>query len=308
MNQFTIRDMENLCGIKAHTLRIWEQRYDLFCARRKSGNHRTYDCEDLKELLRISFLYHKGYKISKIAGLEREQINKLVEETLIDAPYNELYSHRLVESAIDFDQEEFDKILYNAILRLGMEKSIIEVFYPFLERIGCLWMTNHVIPAQEHFSSNLILKKIIAAVDGLGLIEDEKHNIGIFTLPGEFHEISILSANYFFRVNGKRTSYFGTSVDEETLSYYHEKFPFTHLYTHVITNLTGCQLNQYLERITKNFPETEILVSGPCSKCIKVDAENLRQINSCHELILYAKSKELKMISATPHSYAHPRN
>jgi DNA-binding transcriptional MerR regulator len=294
MNQFTIRDIENLCGIKAHTLRAWEQRFHISCAKRKTSNHRIYDCEDLKELLRISFLYHKGYKISQIACLRKEAISKVVQETSIDPACSELFIHRLVESAIDLDQEQFDKILHTAILRLGMEKSILEVFCPFLERIGCLWMTNHVIPAQEHFSSALIQKKIIAAIDGLGIVNNCSFNIGVFALPGEYHEIPLLAANYFFRSNGIRTTYFGVNVSPETLLYYHRGSPLTHLYSHVITNFTGMQLPQFAEELCLQFPETQLLMSGYGVKDLTIRSANFKLLRSPQDVIGFAKNLQHK--------------
>ena len=148
MNHFTIKDIENLCGIKAHTLRIWEQRYNkLFVPKRKQSQHRIYDNDDLKELLRISFLYHNGHKISKIAELNPEQIQQLVETFSITEDNHEVFIHQLIEAGVDFDEEKFEKIVNGLVLRVGLEKSIINVFYPFLQRIGLLWMTNNLIPA-----------------------------------------------------------------------------------------------------------------------------------------------------------------
>jgi DNA-binding transcriptional MerR regulator len=289
MNHFSIKDIEHLCGIKAHTIRIWEQRYNIFCPKRKTSNHRVYDNEDLKELLRISFLYHNGYKISKIACLDKTEMNKLIEGTVVNACCNEVYIHRLMEAALDLDHERFDKLLHNSILRLGMDKSILEVFYPFLERVGRLWMTNHVIPAQEHFSSYLIQKKIIAAIDGMGAAEDNHYRVGIFSFPGEFHEIPLLIANYFFRSQKISTVYFGVDVSEESLQAYHAVKPFTHLYSHMITNFTGLQTTHCIGKLCQSFPATKVLISGPCTKDIPSYQKNLKMICSPADIITYAK-------------------
>ena len=187
MNHFTIKDIENLCGIKAHTLRIWEQRYNFFVPKRKKSQHRIYDSDDLKELLRISFLYHNGYKISKIAELNPGQIHQLVEESGMQDNNHEIFIHQLIEAGLDFDKEKFEIIVNCLALRIGMEKCITEVFYPFLQRIGLLWMTNNVIPAQEHFVSQIIRNKIIVATDGLEVRNDAVTNVIVFTPTGEFH-------------------------------------------------------------------------------------------------------------------------
>jgi len=167
MNAFTIRDIENLCGIKAHTLRIWEQRYQLLCPRRKAGNHRIYDNNDLKCMLRIAFLYHHGHKISSIARLNEKERNQLILSLTTGGDSTEIFINQLTEASIDFDQDMFDRILHNVILHMGFEKAIPKVIYPFLDKIGLLWLTGNVVPAQEHFASNLIAKKMHVAINGL---------------------------------------------------------------------------------------------------------------------------------------------
>ncbi|HEY9259827.1 MerR family transcriptional regulator, partial [Chitinophaga sp.] len=166
MNTFTIKDIENFTGIKAHTIRIWEQRYPLFQARRKDTNHRTYDSDDLKTLLRIAYLYHHGIKISRIAALSSAEQNKLSLDIAGKGQSTLLSVNELIAATLDYDQPRFENIFYNQVLHLGFEKCITRVVYPFLEKIGVLWLTGNVIPAQEHFSSNIIRAKIMTAIDG----------------------------------------------------------------------------------------------------------------------------------------------
>ena len=131
MNQFSIRDIENLCGVKAHTLRIWEQRYKLFVPKRKESQHRIYDCNDLKELLRIAFLYHHGYKISKIAELTPEQRQEAVTKIQPQGCHYEIFVHQLIEASVTLDKEAFEKVINSLVLRIGLEKCIIHVFLSF---------------------------------------------------------------------------------------------------------------------------------------------------------------------------------
>ena len=119
MNFFSISDIESLTGIKAHTLRIWEQRYDLLNPKRKESKHRLYDNEDLKYILRIAFLYHNGYKISKIVSLSEEEIKKMALETTPGKENYQVFVNQLTEASIDFDQVRFEKILHNLVLHLG---------------------------------------------------------------------------------------------------------------------------------------------------------------------------------------------
>ena len=288
MNQFSIRDIENLCGVKAHTLRIWEQRYNLFVPKRKKSQHRIYDCDDLKELLRISFLYHHGYKISKIASLTPEERQEEVAKIKPQCCNYEIFVHQLIEASITLDKEVFEKVINSLVLRIGLEKSIIHVFYPFLHRIGLLWMTNHVVPAQEHFASHIIRKKIICAIDGLELNNDGKHNVVIFAPTGELHEIPLLVINYLLRKHGIWTTYFGANVKTETLVYYSENFRVTHFYMHVITHLDNCGLESITNQLCKEFPDQQVIVSGPACGCVKMKSPNLLHLHSIDELTGFA--------------------
>jgi DNA-binding transcriptional MerR regulator len=291
MNQFTIRDIENLCNIKAHTLRIWEQRYKVFVPKRKQSRHRIYTDDDLKELLRISFLYHQGHKISRIACLSCEEIRQAVATTRVPDDNHELFINQLIDASIDFDKEKFEKIVNSLVMRLGLEKCIPAIFYPFLQRIGLLWLTNNVIPAQEHFSSHIIRKKIICATDGLDVqpAAQDPTNILVFAPAGEYHEIPLLSANYFFRKYNIPTTYFGTNVSLETLRYYAKHHPFSHFYAHVITNLCTAGLSEFIYALAREFPDKELLLSGPACRCLEEDIKNLRVLKSMDELIAIAK-------------------
>ncbi len=297
MNNFSIKDIENLCGIKAHTLRIWEQRYkSLFCAKRKDSKHRTYDCNDLKELLRISFLYHNGFKISRIAEMSCEEIQQLVEKTCNSDCNHEVSVQQLLTASIDLDKERFEKIINSLVLRFGLDKCITHIFYPFLQRIGLLWMTGNLIPAQEHFSSHIICKKIIVATDGLEPPYSNAYTIAIFAPLGEFHELPLLVANYFFRKNNIQTIYFGTDVALDTLCYYDRQNSITHLYAHVITNLNNPELDGFACALSNRFSDKEIIFSGPACKCIEQrKPANLRMLYSMDELIALTKEMGSKV-------------
>ena len=294
MNQFTIKDIENLSGIKAHTLRIWEQRYGVFIPKRKQSNHRIYSNEDLKELLRISFLYHNNYKISKIAKLSKKQIRDEVEAVCIRENNYPVFISQLIEASIDFDKEKFEKIVNSLVIRIGLEKSIKGVFCPFLHRIGLLWMTNHVIPAQEHFASHIIRKKIISAIDGLDKPTNPDHHVALFSPQGEHHEIPLLIVNYYLRKQNIRTTYFGTDVPVDSIKSYAMRQPVTHLYLHLTTNLAELNLQQYVKKLCADFPEKKIMISGPASMHIHLEAKNLCKICSLDEMIHFACCPESK--------------
>lgn len=290
MNKFSIRDIENMCGVKAHTLRIWEQRYDLFKPKRKESQHRTYDCDDLKELLRITFLYHNGYKISKIAELTTEQINEEVAKLKAACCNYEVFVHQLAEASIAFDENKFEEIADNLIQKIGLEKCIIYVFYPFLQRIGLLWMTNHVIPAQEHFSSNIIRKKIIAGTDTLPPAKPQQNNVVIFSPVGELHEIPLLTVNYLLRKKGIRTTYFGIETETSTLLQYASFHKITHLYSHLITLIDATSINEFVKTVCHSFPGTKLFISGPACHCINEKPVNFQQLCSLEQMLDFTSS------------------
>ena len=283
MNRFTIRDIENLCRIKAHTIRTWEQRYNLCVAQRKESQHRIYDNDDLKELLRVSFLYHNGHKISKIAELSPEAIQEVV-SCACNKDNDEAQVLQLLEAGLDLNKERFEKTVNCLILRYGLDKCLSNIFFPFLEKIGLLWLTNHVIPGQEHFVSHIIRKKIILATDGL---EKPKGNTSppvlIFAPPGEHHEIPLLAVNYFFRKNGKRTVYFGPDLDLDTLRSYLDEQPVAMVYAHVITHI-NTDLNEFFRTLCAHYPETRFVLSGPAGTMLEESPSNLKLIRSMEEM------------------------
>jgi DNA-binding transcriptional MerR regulator len=261
MQIFTISDIENLTGIKAHTLRIWEQRYDFFQPKRKDSKHRIYDNEDLKRLLRVAYLYHQGWKISKIATLSDEDIIQIVTQS--PAGPSDYASHitQLLNAMLGFNEYAFKQALNEVIEKVGFENTLIHVCYPYLTRIGNLWATNHALPAQEHFSSYLIQNRVIVETERLG-VNEQSPEIILLCPQGEFHELSLLFIQYMLRKNGWSTLYLGTNVTLTELAQIADKCGSKYIYLHLTTNFTGFEVDDYLEKICRQFPKQSILVSG----------------------------------------------
>lgn len=290
MNHFTIKDIENLSGIKAHTLRIWEQRYQLFVPKRKESKHRYYDNEDLKHILRISQLYHNGVKISKIARLSDESIRSMTlgEE---DKQSAGSYVHQLVEASIDFDEEAFEHTINKAFKQLGFEHTILHVVYVFLERVGLLWLTDHMIPAQEHFASNIVRRKIIAQIEMLKATPlTSPDSYVLFTLEGEHHEIPLLLTHYLMKASGKRCIYMGVDLPFSDLkAYVTHKNP-SHLYFHAITHLTEQSVDDWVTEISQLFKEQQIVMAGPLTKDVSRQHKNVRILYSLKEMLDFTKN------------------
>ncbi|MBE2229400.1 MAG: MerR family transcriptional regulator [Chitinophagaceae bacterium] len=288
MQQFSIRDIEHLCRVKAHTLRAWEQRYGLGLSERPGGQHRVYSNEDLKKWLQVAYLYHSGYKISAIAAMNLPEMEKAFEAISQSDTRDEGFIHQLISASLEFDKELFEKIISCVVLRNGLDHCIRFILYPYLQRIGMLWLTNHAIPAQEHFASHIIRKKIILTTDGLPPALPGTPVVVIFAPEGEFHEIPLLTANYYFRQAGCRTVYFGTNTSTGSLACYLEEHRADYLFTHVITYLQGYSPENFLEQLHTIFPGI-IIRSGP--GIAEADENRKKEINlhSLEELISTAR-------------------
>jgi methanogenic corrinoid protein MtbC1 len=168
--------------------------------------------------------------------------------------------------------------------QLGFETSILQVFYPFFEKIGVLWMTEHVIPAHEHFSSYLIQKKIILAIDDLPNRASGEKTVAIFAPKGERHEIPLLVVQYLFKKHGIRTVYFGCNISTSELEYYVQHHPITHLFLHVITNFCNKDPRDVIHCIRERLREQKIIASGPTFAGLQMEDENVQVIRSCAEM------------------------
>ena len=289
MQSFTIRDIENLTGIKAHTLRIWEQRYSFFSPKRKQSLHRIYDNEDLKTLLRISFLYHLGWKISKIASMSAEQVMEQIRQMELPDGHAGHQVPRLLEAAVDFDENAFIAIIDQISARIGFEKCITEVGYPYLSKIGLLWSTNNIIPAQEHFSSYIIQNKIIAETEKLPAI-DEKPMIVLACPSGEFHELPLVFINYLLRKYGWGTIYLGFNIHKSEMEAVAALPSVRYIYIHLITNFTGTHVDDYLDVVCSGFADKKIVASGAGVAAVQRKFSNLSVLRSDEEIYRFIRS------------------
>lgn len=291
MYYFTIRDIEHLSGIKAHTLRIWEQRYPVFVSKRKESLHRIYDNEDLKQLLQIAFLYHNGWKISRIAQLNAAERAEKVRNTEISNATYKTFILQLTEAAIDFNEFAFVHLLNELIQRIGFERCIIDVCYPYLQRVGLLWITNNIIPAQEHFSSYIIQNKIITETEKIPLSTNDAEMI-LFSPKGEFHELPLLFLNYLLRKNGWSTIYLGANVSKEVLKAFTDKDKLRYLFFHLITNFTGWDANDYFEDLSRSFAGKTIIASGNVTQQVQRNFTNVKLLRSDKEIYAFIERRE----------------
>ncbi|WP_373495405.1 MerR family transcriptional regulator [Aquiflexum sp.] len=261
MSTYSIKDLEQLSGIKAHTLRIWEQRYNLLMPKRTDTNIRYYDDADLKLILNVALLNDNGFKISKIAGMSfesiREEVVKLTDKSLT----HDDQIHALTICMIEMDEERFDKVLSTNILKIGFEQTMLNIIYPFMSKIGVLWQTGAINPAQEHFMSNLIRQKLIVAIDAQ-VYKGGRKKFLLYLPDGEHHEISILFAAYLIKLKGHKVIYLGQSTpDDDLISVYNLVQP-EYLLTVITTSPSPENVQEYIDTLAKRFSKSEIIVSG----------------------------------------------
>jgi MerR family transcriptional regulator, light-induced transcriptional regulator len=263
MIRYSIKDLEKLTGIKAHTIRIWEKRYQIVEPARTLTNIRNYTDEDLKRLLNVSILNKFGFRISNIVGMTSDEINrKLMEISYKDTTYNHEVES-LVLSMIEMDEQRFEKILTSAIIKLGFEHTITDILNPFLEKIGLLWQTGTITPAQEHFVSNLIRQKLILAIDGQNASSVENPKVFLLFLPEEeYHEMGLLFFHYLIKKAGHQVVYLGQNVPISNLSEINSIRQIDFLFTSITCTMPGDGLQQLLNKLGLLFPDKTILLGG----------------------------------------------
>ena len=221
MEGYSINYVEQLTGIKAHTLRIWEKRYQTLIPHRTDTKIRYYDDNQLRKLLNIATLLQQGHKISAAMSYTDEKINDLIlqtHQTTNQDDLNQIYINNLISAMIALDEPLFDKIFSGIVLRFGIYDTIVKVIYPFLRLTGVLWSTLNVIPTQEHFASNIIRRKLCAAIDGIPYKNNKATKFLLFLPPDEWHEIGLLLADYMIRSAGYQTLYLGQNLPYSNLA------------------------------------------------------------------------------------------
>jgi DNA-binding transcriptional MerR regulator/methylmalonyl-CoA mutase cobalamin-binding subunit len=261
VSTYSIKDLEQLSGIKAHTLRIWEQRYNLLSPKRTDTNIRYYDDADLKLILNVALLNDNGFKISKIAGMTeaemREEVVKLTEKSLT----HDDQIHALTICMIEMDEERFDKVLSTNILKIGFEQTMMNIIYPFMSKIGVLWQTGAINPAQEHFISNLVRQKLIVAIDGQ-IYKGGGKKFLLYLPEGELHEVSILFAAYLIKARGHKVIYLGQNTPNEDLLAVYKLHDPEFLLTVITTSPSSEYIQEYIDALSERFHKAQILLSG----------------------------------------------
>ncbi|RXR17699.1 MerR family transcriptional regulator [Flavobacterium amnicola] len=291
-NVFSIKDLENLSGIKAHTIRIWEKRYSVFAPMRTDTNIRVYDLQSLQKLLNITLLHNHGYKISKISKMEDSQISKLVKDIVTEKNSKNHAINAFKMAMMNFDQNLFTTTYNELLSEKSFQKVFYEVFIPLMTEIGLLWQSETISPAHEHFISHLIRQKILLNTEKLQYQKETKTDkVFVLFLPmNEIHELGLMYLNFEFVSSGYKTIYLGESVPTESLKDVTKYFNNIIFVTYMTVEPDKDKINNYLNDIEKELlseTNSQLWITGRMTEFIdsKNQGKNIKVYQSINQII-----------------------
>ena len=251
---FSIKDLENLSGIKAHTIRIWEKRYNLLSPERTQTNIRLYSLLSLQKLLNITLLYENGLKISKIAQLKNEEIPLKVREIIDEKSIKNNMMNAFKLSMINFDQSLFYNTYNKLVVDLSFREIFKEYFIPLLQELGYLWQSNTISTTHEHFITNLVKQKVYTNTEKVHRSEYVNNKSFVLFLPeNEIHELGILYLNYELNLRGYKSIFLGQSVPLENLEPLIASNEFVEFIAYVTVEPSKEKIDKYLQKFKKKI-------------------------------------------------------
>ncbi|MFM7566993.1 MAG: MerR family transcriptional regulator, partial [Flavobacteriales bacterium] len=279
------------------TLRIWEQRYGILIPERTETKIRTYTDEELVLLLNIRILLDSGLKISRIAEFSKKEIALKVAEFKLKTPKG-IAQEKLILALIEMDEVMFDSVLEEVIRSSSLAEAFSECLIPFFERIGVMWLTSTINPAQEHFISNLIRQKIIVEIARLPIPEKKDAPVLLYLPEHEWHEIGLLFYQYILRTNGIYTFYLGQSLPYDALVLSIEKTKPACLVTSWLTSIEGAFAQRYFNQLKTQFPDLRVLAGGA--------QIGIHQALLVNKITHVKSSKDLVQLITEPHLQSSP--
>ncbi len=262
MHSFTIKDLENLSGIKAHTIRIWEQRYQFLKPSRTETNIRYYSSEELKKLLNIALLNKYGYKISHIGKMPETELKEKILSLTGPEAQQERIINEMIQHMVDLNIAKMEETLNRYIAARGIERTITQIIFPFMEKIGVLWLTNHINPAQEHLVSNMVRQKLIVGIDGVKTSLQTDQTVLLFLPETEYHEIGILFVYYLLKSRGIQVIYLGANVPMKDVEYVVGIKKPDYLYTHLTSAGYKFNFDKFMQQYGRLGEQLPVVVSG----------------------------------------------
>ena len=259
---YSIKDLETLSGIKAHTIRIWEKRYDLLKPERTDTNIRYYTDDDLKRMLNVSLLVRNGYKISKVAAWKEDDIKQTVLDVAKTKKSEEGYVDQLLLFMVNFDNAGFTALINEIIEKYGIEEAMQNIFFALFERIGTFWQVGSIFPAQEHYITSFIRQKIISAIDDQGITNTKGKTILFYLPEQELHELSLLFYSFLAVELGYNVIYLGQFVPFADLEKLRSHVELDFIFTAFISPILKEDLEIYLENLKKLYQHQKVFITG----------------------------------------------
>ena len=274
-SEFSIKNLENISGIKAHTIRIWEKRYKLLSPERTNTNIRKYSLESLRKLLNVTLLYKNGFKISKIANLEPENIPSLVREIALENNTENISINALKLAMVNFDVGMFDTKYKILVENYSFEYVFFKIFVPLMTELGILWQTGAICPSHEHFVTSLIKQKIHVQTEKIQNkkpVEESSTKFVVFLPENEIHELSILYLNYLILSKGFHTIFLGQSIPIKSLKTLLSHNDVLHFITYITVQPSKSDISNYIKLFDENIikgGENKLSIFGPQVKYLK---------------------------------------
>ena len=262
MKNFSISDIEALIGIKAHTIRAWETRYNLVPPKRTATNIRYYGEDELKMLLNIVALNENGYKISKIAKMSQSQINNLVTQLKTDWKNDSMQMLHLSNATLAYDEQKFSEVLVGCVSEMGLTQTMDLVLYPFMKKVGMLWQTGTIDPSHEHFASNLIRERLIVEIDKLEVpVKQDAKRFILFLPEAEMHETGLLFTRYLLKKCGHEMLYLGPEIPYSDLKKVVDAYQPDYAFITLTSLNLGKNINKIIGKVMDNL-DVPLLVAG----------------------------------------------
>lgn len=285
MNVFTISQLQQFSGVKAHTIRVWEQRYDAFSPVRSEGNTRYYNDVELKRLLNIKSLLDQGHKISDIAFLNNEVLGQMVAELFLSGTLKQdHYINSLITAAVNYDEALFEKTFTQASGQFNLIELYTTIILPVLDRTGLMWASNELCSSQEHFLSNLIRQKLYAAINTVQLPKQASKKWILFLPENEFHETGLLLATYILKQAGQQVYYLGSNVAHHALIEASENIKPECVLLFMVHHQIADHASAYLKQIKETFRKSAIFIASNEKLLSQLPVKGINKLVSVKDL------------------------
>lgn len=288
MDLFSISQLSRFSGIKPHTIRMWEQRYEALTPIRSEGNTRYYDNNQLRRLLNIVSLIKADYRVSEVSSLPDKKLFKLIEELSgrdLKKDMLEYFILQLISAGMNYDEVNFEKMFSHVFITFGMKDTYVDIIYPMLKRVGIMWTTDQVQPSAEHFISNMIRQKLFTVIDSLPSPKLTSDSWLLFLPEDEFHEIGLLFSHFMIRQSGRKSVYLGANVPLESLKNAAIICVPGNLLFFVSHNENKRVLQDYIDELGRFFKNKKIWIAGQAELFENIEvSENVNLLFSVDKL------------------------